>query len=76
MKTTIEISGDLITRANALATRRNTTLSALIEQGLRHVLNDEQPPTKFKLRDGTVDGQGLRKEFRGKDWATIRDSAY
>jgi hypothetical protein len=76
MKTTVEIADDLIARAKALAIRRNTTLRALIEQGLRQVLSDEQQPADFRLRDGSVDGQGLRDEFRDKDWAALRRAAY
>ena len=76
MKTTVEIADDLIARAKALAMRRHTTLRALIEQGLRQVLSDERQPTDFKLRDASVDGQGLSDEFRGKDWAALRQAAY
>ncbi len=76
MKTTVEIADDLITRAKAVATRRKTTLRALIEQGLRQVLNDERRPNDFTLRDASVDGQGLKDEFRGKDWAALRQAAY
>lgn len=76
MKTTVEIADDLIARAKALAIRRNTTLRALIEQGLRQVLTDEHRPTEFRLRDASVDGQGLRENFRDKDWAALRKAAY
>jgi len=76
MKTTVEIGNDLIARAKALATRRKTTLRALIEQGLRQVLQDEQQVPEFELRDASVDGQGLRDEFRDKDWAALRQAAY
>jgi len=76
MKTTVEIADDLIGRAKALAARRKTTLRALIEQGLRQVLNDEHRPVDFTLRDASVDGSGLRDDFRGKDWATLRHAAY
>lgn len=76
MKTTVEIADDLIVRAKALATRRSMTLRALIEQGLRQVLSDEQSPAEFRLRDGSVAGRGLRDEFRDKEWAAIRRAAY
>jgi len=76
VKTTVEIADDLIARAKALAIRRNTTLRALLEQGLRQVLSDELRPAEFRLRDTSVDGQGLRDEFRDKDWAALRKAAY
>jgi hypothetical protein len=75
MKTTVEIAGPLLKRAKSLASRRGTTLRALIEQGLRHVLDgrEESRPT---LRDARVDGKGLQPEFVGADWDQVRDAAY
>ena len=76
MKTTVEIADDLLRRAKALATARNTTLRAVIEQGLRQVLRKEGTPTDFTLQDASVDGHGLKDEFRDMDWAAMREAAY
>ncbi len=46
MKITIEVADALFKSAKQLAQRNQTTLRALIEDGLRRVLND--PPVKTK----------------------------
>ena len=61
MKTTIDIADALFERAKVLAERDKTTLRALVEEGLRAVLErragNHHP---FKLRDGSVAGNGVR----------------
>lgn len=59
MKTTIELSDALFESAKSHAKHRQTTLRALVEEGLRRVLNDSQAKTKpaFKLKDASVRGR-------------------
>lgn len=76
MKTTIELPDELAKKAKTYAARKHTTLRAVIEQGIRQVLRDDRPMSKFKLRDASVGGNGLRNEFRDADWAKIREAAY
>ena len=76
MKTTLEISGPLLERAKRLAARESTTLRALVEAGLRHVLRERRRAGAFKLRDARVAGDGLQPEFRDAPWECIRDAAY
>lgn len=61
MKTTIEMSDGLFSSAKALAQQRQTTLRALVEEGLRRVLNDAQLTSKpaFRLKDAHVHGQEM-----------------
>jgi hypothetical protein len=74
MKTTVEINDRLMTEAKELARSRNTTLRNIIEQGLRRMIDEaEEPKPKFKLRDGSVGGDGLVKE---RSWEEIRDLIY
>jgi hypothetical protein len=56
MKTTVEISDALFKSARQLAKRDQTTMNALIEDGLRRVLNDQQTKNNamFKLKDASV----------------------
>ncbi len=58
MKTTIEVSDALFNSAKELAQQKQTTLRALIEQGLRLVLADAQSRIKpaFKLKNASVGG--------------------
>ena len=75
MKTTIEISDAILERAKAVAAREGTTLRALVEDGLRQVLQNRRAGT-FQLRDASVDGNGLTPEFAGAGWDRIRDAIY
>jgi Bacterial antitoxin of type II TA system, VapB len=68
MKTTIELSDALLAQARQHARARHTTLKALIEQGLRAVLTKEEEEKPFKLRDMSVDGNGMTPEFQNMTW--------
>jgi len=76
MKTTVEISDALAEEAKALAARQKTTVRALIEAGLRHVLRERRRRTRFQLRDAAFRGRGLQAEFRDGDWQRIREAAF
>jgi hypothetical protein len=58
MKTTLDLSDALFFDAKQTAKQHQTTLRALIETGLRRVLDDLKAPNKpaFKLRNASVDG--------------------
>jgi mRNA-degrading endonuclease RelE of RelBE toxin-antitoxin system len=76
MKTTVDISDELLKKAKRLAAKRRTTLRAIIEQGIRNIIKEQQRGAKYVLPDMSVDGKGLRPEFRNKAWSDIRDAAY
>ncbi len=76
MKTTVEISDPLAEEARLVARREKTTLRALIEAGLRHVLRDRRRRARFRLRDASFRGRGLQPEYRDGDWQQIREAAY
>ena len=76
MKTTVEIGDALLERAKATAAREGTTLRALIEEGLRRALEERHRPRRFRLRDASVEGHGLRPDADGADWARLRELAY
>lgn len=77
MKTTIEIADRLLAEAKAVAARDKTTLRALIEEGLREVLQRKKPDRTFKLRDARFKGQGLTPEFEARGgWSRLREAAY
>lgn len=61
MKTTIEVSDALFHAAKELAQQSQTTLRALIEDGLRRVIHESQTNTKpaFKLKDARVHGKAM-----------------
>ena len=76
MKTTVEIADPLFSAAKELAAKQGTTLRALVELGLRRVLEDEKRVASFKLRDVGFEGRGLTPEFRDAGWEKIRDAIY
>lgn len=76
MKTTVNLPDELVREAQDLARRERTTLKDLIETGLRSVVTQHAQEPGFRLRDASVDGRGLRSEFRGAQWEQIRDAIY
>jgi hypothetical protein len=77
MKTTVEISDDLFTRAKNLARKEKTTFRALTETGLRLVLAGKHPAPRRRLPPlVTIRGGGLTDEFKDAGWEKIRDEIY
>jgi hypothetical protein len=76
MKTTIDISDELLTKAKRLAVKRRTTLRAIIEQGIRNTLKEQQHAGNYVLPDMSIEGEGLQPEYRNKAWSDIRADTY
>jgi hypothetical protein len=76
MKTTIEISDGVLEQAKAVAARERTTLRALVEAGLRQVVEARRHGPRFRLREASFGGKGLRPEFRDAGWELIRRVSY
>jgi CRISPR/Cas system-associated protein Csm6 len=76
MKTTIEISDALLEEARKLAAQEQTTLRALVSEGLRRIIAERKKKEAFKLRKVTFQGQGLQPHLAGASWEQIRDLAY
>jgi hypothetical protein len=78
MKTTIELPDDLLERSKAVARRENSTLKALIEEGLRLALRERTRARKqavpFQVQP--FQGDGLSADFAGAGWERIRDEIY
>lgn len=76
MKTTIDIPDTLLEEARKLAATEQTTLKALVSEGLRRILAERQKKDKFQLRQATFRGQGLQPSLAGASWEQIRELAY
>jgi hypothetical protein len=76
MKTTIELPDSLLERSKALARRENTTLKALIEEGLRATLQSRARKRNAPFKVQPFDGTGLTAEFANAGWERIRDEIY
>ena len=76
MKTTIEISDPLLETARQVASREKTTVRALVEEGLRKIIEERQHGPGFKLRRVTFKGNGLQPQVAGASWEQIREMVY
>lgn len=74
MKTTVEIADDLLARAKRLAVSRGTTLSDVIEHGLRRELADSA--SGHVLEDATFTGSGLQAGLGEGEWVSTLESIY
>lgn len=76
IKTTIALPDALFERARHFAKARQLTMKALIEQSLRKALAEESDRKPFKLRDGSVKGNGLTPEFQNAGWDRILETIH
>lgn len=77
MKTTVDIPKDLFRQLKDKAAREKTTMKSLIQTALRgYLASAKTPPKKFKLKDGSVGGRGIRPGLNESDWSVIRELAY
>lgn len=76
MKTTVEIADSLLRDARKVAARERTTLRALVEQGLRHVVAEKKQGSSFRPRKATFKGRGLHPEFEDAGWDSLRALIY
>jgi hypothetical protein len=74
VKTTIDIADGLLREAKDLARRQRTTLRALLEEGLRHVLERRRRPPREGIRLVTFRGRGLRPDVGS--FADMLERAY
>ncbi|MGH9380754.1 MAG: DUF2191 domain-containing protein [Thermoanaerobaculia bacterium] len=76
MKTTVEIADPVLVAAKETAIREGTTLRSLVEEGLRLALERRHRGERFRLRNASVDGEGLQPGLEGVSWDLMRDLAY
>jgi hypothetical protein len=76
MKTTVEVPDALFQRVKRLAKRTGRPMRALIEEGLRRVLEQEQPAARYRLPDRSVGDRGASNPLESMDWATLRNEIY
>jgi hypothetical protein len=76
MKTTVEISDALLIRAKRHARKVGRPLRALIEDGLRHVLEPRPASTRFRLADCSVGDPKGHNPLESMSWQDLRDEIY
>jgi hypothetical protein len=76
MKTTVEISDDLLKRTKRAARAEGKTLRQLLEEGLRLALNARGRSPRKKFRMQTFGDGGRTETFRDATWEQTRDEIY
>ncbi|MEO1085722.1 MAG: DUF2191 domain-containing protein [Acidobacteriota bacterium] len=77
MKTTVDIADPLLSAAKELARERGMSFKQVLEAALRDLLTQQHAPSPpFRLRDASVDGEGLRPDLVDGDWEGIRSLIY
>ena len=76
MKTTIELSDNILAKAKQLAREQNVTLRSLAEEGLRKIIEERSTQKPYCVKPVTFRGNGLSADFQGSSWTRIRDAAY
>jgi hypothetical protein len=76
MKTTVVIAEPMLKEAKRIAAVEGTTLRALVEEGLRHVIAErENQKTGFRLRDASFTGDGGMPGIDINDWMSFKHLA-
>jgi hypothetical protein len=76
MKTTIQIPTSLFEEVRKLAHREQTTLKALVEEGLRKIISERKRRRRFRLRKATFRGNSLQPHLAGASWDQILQLSY
>lgn len=73
VKTTVDIAETLLREAKLIAAREGTTLKALVEEGMRHVVDERQrQKTGFRLRDVRYGDSVGAPGIDPNDWMSIK----
>ena len=76
MKTTVDIADALLARAKRHARKSGKPLRALIEDGLRRVLQEEAEAPAYTLPDRSVGQVGAPNPLDAFSWQDLRDEIY
>jgi hypothetical protein len=76
VKTTVEIAEPLLARAKIHATRTGRSLKALIEEGLRLVLEEERARASYQLPDQSFGKTGDPNPLETLSWQDLRSEIY
>jgi Arc/MetJ family transcription regulator len=76
MKTTIDIADALLARAKRHANKLGKPLRALVEEGLRRVLEADASRVGYQLPDRSVGRRGDPNPLEQYSWQDLRDEIY
>ncbi len=76
MKTTMEIADGLLERARRHARKTGRPLRAVVEDGLRRVLEAHPPSAPVELPDRSVGDPRGKNPLASYTWPELRDEIY
>lgn len=76
VKSTFDINDALLARAKRAARKAGKPLRALVEDGLRRVLDDTQVSARYELPDRAVGRVGAPNPLEQLSWQDLRDEIY
>ena len=76
MKTTIVIADQLFTRAKRHAQQTGRPLRALVEEGIRMVIEAEEQRSEYELPDLSVGRRGSTNPLERLSWSELREHVY
>jgi hypothetical protein len=76
VKTTLDIHDALLLRAKRLSRRTGRPLRALVEDGLRRVLDSQPRQPVYQLPDRSVGDPAARNPLEQLSWQDLRDEIY
>jgi hypothetical protein len=76
VKTTLDIADALLARAKKYACRTHQPVRAVVEEGLRRVLEAKPPSRRHRLRDASVGRPGGHNPLEAMAWSDLRDEIY
>lgn len=76
VKTTVVISDELLSRAKQYGRRTGRPLRALIEEGLRMVLDEERAKSSYRLPDRSVGDPKADNPLHELTWEELRSEIY
>jgi hypothetical protein len=76
MKTTMELSDEVLNRAKRQARREGRTLREVVEDALRQHLDAGAADKPFRLKRHAFKGKGLQPGAMEGDWQSLRDLIY
>jgi len=76
VKSTFDINDALLERAKRHARHAGKPLRALVEEGLRRVLEDAATKRRYELPDRSVGKAGAPNPLEQLSWQDLRDEIY
>jgi hypothetical protein len=76
MKTTIDIADSLLDRAKRHARKTGKPLRAVVEEGIRLVLEEPRAAASYRLPDRSVGSLGAKNPLSSLTWQDLRQEIY